>query len=218
MAKPMKLYALFFVASIQYAQPPGQADLYPLVRTLVQEAERATVQVQFLDDRSNPRSWASRLYARAGYLNDAVRANGGRDDAYQIWRARVLYGDLAGGERTIESMPDPEQRALALVSLADFLWRMGDADKAQVRFEAARQLAPKIANPEHRKRVQMSIEQGLTYLPNDPPERLSPQPNPPAANGGRRIAGPAISDHARRFSGTSGRRNLRPRARRTPRS
>jgi tetratricopeptide (TPR) repeat protein len=179
----MKLLAPLFTISIAlHAQTADQADRYPVIRKLIQEAETAAVGIQYLDDRSNPREWASRLYAHAGYLADAIRANDGRADAYHIWRARVLYGDLETVEKSFESIADPENKASRLISLADLLWRMGEPDKARVRFEAAKQIAPKVANPDHRKRLLTSIEQGLTYVSNDPPERITPQPNPRPRN------------------------------------
>jgi len=110
-----KLLAPLFTLSISLcAQTADEHDRYPVVRTLIQEAETAAVNIRFFDDRSSPSSWASSLYARAGYITDAIRANGGRGDAYHIWRARVLYGDLAGVETTFESISDPENKASSL--------------------------------------------------------------------------------------------------------
>jgi tetratricopeptide (TPR) repeat protein len=183
----MRLFTLIMAAAVPlHAQDdPVRTDRYPQIRVLVREAETAAANIGFLDDRSNPHSWAASLYARAGYLDDATRAFGkpssgqpASEPPYDLWRARVLYGDLIGAEKSLESIADPEHRAAALASLADLLWRMGEPAKARIRFEAARQIAPKIASLEHRKRMLTSIEQGLTYLSEEPPNRLSSTPSP----------------------------------------
>jgi len=162
------------------AQEAGQHDRYPEIRALMREAELAAVNIQFLKDRSEPSSWAARLYGRAGYLEDAARALGNKPDSagYFLWRARVLYGDLAGAEQSLAAIADPERKAGAMASLADLLWKMGDPTNARSRFEAARELAPKIVNPDHRKRLLATIEQGLMYVSEDPPYRISAMPRP----------------------------------------
>jgi tetratricopeptide (TPR) repeat protein len=181
----MRLFTLLIavVVPLRSQGDAVRADRYPEIRVLLREAEAAATKIAFLDDRSNPHSWAASLYARAGYLEDATRAFGkssepASEPPYSLWRARVLYGDLIGAEKTLESIADPEHKAAAITSLADLLWRMGEPTKARIRFEAARQIAPKIANLEHRKRILTSIEQGLTYLSEEPPNRLSPTPSP----------------------------------------
>ena len=175
-------HVLYFVAVIVAKGVIGAGsgtDLYPEIRALIREAETSAVNIPFLDDRSNPTTWAASLYARAGYLDDAARAFGKLSvPPYVLWRARVLYGDLAGAEKSLESIADPEDQAGAMTSLADLLWRMGEPTKARIRLEAARQIAPKITNPEHRKRMLTSIEQGLKYLTDEPPNRLSTTPSP----------------------------------------
>jgi tetratricopeptide (TPR) repeat protein len=176
--KLMSFASLVTIPISLLAQASDQADRYPLIRSLLQEAETAAIGIRYFDDRSNPRSWASTLYARAGYLSDAIRANDGRADAYHVWKARVLYGELEAVDKTFDSISDPEDKASRLISLADFLWRMGEPDKARVRFEAAKPPASRVANQSHRNRLLASIEQGLTYVANDPPELLTPQPKP----------------------------------------
>ena len=113
------------------AQEAGQHDRYPEIRALIREAELAAVNIQFLKDRSEPSSWAARLYGRAGYLEDAARALGNKPDSagYFLWRARVVYGDLAGAEQSLAAIADPERKAGAMASLADLLWKMGDPTK-----------------------------------------------------------------------------------------
>src|SRR5947208_3237495 len=107
----MRLFTLL-LSAVEPLLGQGDAvrtDRYPEIRVLIREAETAATNIRFLNDRSNPRSWAASLYARAGYLDDATRAYGKPSDPasgppYDIWRARVIYGDLAGAEKTLESI------------------------------------------------------------------------------------------------------------------
>jgi tetratricopeptide (TPR) repeat protein len=155
-----------------------QIDLYPGTRALIREAETAAASNRNLDDRRSETSWAGRLYERAGYLDDAVRAFGNPAGACGLYRARTVYGDLAGAQKCVEAISDLERRAAAFASLGDLLWRMGQPDEARIRLEAARRLAPQIENPDHRKRVLASVAQNLEYLLKEPPHRVSAKPEP----------------------------------------
>jgi hypothetical protein len=164
-----------------YAQAPS-SDRYPEIRAIIREAEAASAGVRLLDDRSNPHSWAGTLYARAGYLEDSARAFGvdlASRSPYPLWRAQVVYGDLAGAEKKLRANnPESEKQAGALSSLADLLWRMGKPAEARVRYEDALAIASKIANPEHRKRITDDIRRGLAFLSEEPPDLISPVPHP----------------------------------------
>jgi tetratricopeptide (TPR) repeat protein len=180
----MRLFTLMMAALVPLGAQgeTARTDRYPEIRVLIREAETASVNIQYLDDRSDPHSWGARLFARAGYLDDAARAFGKLDPAveppYDLWRARVLYGDLAGAEKSLESIADPGHKAQAMTSLAYLLWKMGEPAKARIRFEAARQIALKIANLEHRKEVLATIGRLLTNSPVEPQDRVSATPRP----------------------------------------
>ena len=67
-------------------------DLYPQVHGLLLEAEVASANIRFLDDRSNPRTSIGGLFAHAGYLEDAERAFASDPSSvpgppYDLWRA-----------------------------------------------------------------------------------------------------------------------------------
>lgn len=174
------LFLLVFALLALHAQDSGQTGRYPQIRSLIREAEAAAVNVPVLDDKMRPSAWAASLYARAGYLDDAARAYGKTSEPpVLLWRARVLYGDLAGAEKDLASISDPERKANAMMSLADLLWRMGESGKARSTFEATRPIAARIADAEHRKRILTSIELGLKYSSDEPPYLLSATPAPP---------------------------------------
>jgi tetratricopeptide (TPR) repeat protein len=154
-------------------------DLYPTVHVLIREAETAAAGIRPSPERDKSFRWIGSLYARAGYIGDARRAFGAQlRPAYQLWEAQVVYGDLAGAEKSFETISDAEERASVFNSLANLLWRMGQPEKARVRFETSRKIAAKISNPEHRKRILASIEQGLMYLAEEPPTPISATPKP----------------------------------------
>jgi hypothetical protein len=175
----MRRAGILLLVVITFAEGAGGDDLYPEIRVLIREAETSAVNIRFLANERSPSLWAGGLYARAGYLDDAARAFGKSSHLpYQLWQARVLYGDLAGVDRTLESIADPEKKAGSMTWLAHLLWRMGEPEKARIRLKTAWQTALKIANLEHRKQVVASITQELGYLAEEPPERLSATPKP----------------------------------------
>ena len=179
--KPLAL-ATFVVFSIR-AQT---SDHYPQVRDLVLEAEAASANLSLLKDRSNPHTWAGDILAHAGYLEDAERAyakspSPSMDPPYILWRAWVVYGHPERAEKLIESATSPEKKATHLASFADLLWRAGKPQQARERFEAARAIAVKIVDLAKRKQVLVTIDQGLQYVSDPPPDLLSatPHPRPP---------------------------------------
>ena len=184
----MRLLTLFIVATLstRAQQSAVTVDRYPEIRVLIHEAETAAVNIRFLDDRSNPHTWAASLYARAGYLDDAARVFDKQTSSlppasqppFALWCARVVYGDLPGAEKLLNANTDPEHRTAAMTALGHLLWRMGEPEKARIRLEAARQFAPKITNVQHRQRLLSSIDQELAYLAEAPPEQLSATPKP----------------------------------------
>jgi hypothetical protein len=86
------------IGAITMAPVAKGSDFYPEIRAIIREAELASVNIRFLNDRSNPSGWAGRLYAQAGYLEDAARAFTKALDSPSmkpepsLWRARVVYG------------------------------------------------------------------------------------------------------------------------------
>src|SRR5271156_3194602 len=137
----MKAFALALLAASCLR---GQTlDLYPKVRSLVLEAEAASVNMRILKDNSNPHTWAGDILAHAGYLEDAERAYAkspgpSADPPYTLWRAWVIYGRAKRAEQALDSATSPERKATYLVSFADLLWRTGQPEQARVRYEAAR--------------------------------------------------------------------------------
>lgn len=177
----MRPFALLVLSSLLLR---AQAqDLYPEIHALVSEAESAAADIRLLEDRSDPHAWAGRIYARAGYLDDAERAfavSPGSSDGppYPLWRAWVVYGRLDRAEKSFESVADPDKKAGLLAALADLLWRMGQPAEARLRFTSARQFAAKVVNPARRQQLLGSIDQGLMFVSDPPPYLISPMPHP----------------------------------------
>ena len=140
---------LSFLVVFAIPAPPLHAqgrDLYPQVHGLLLEAEAASANIRFLDDRSNPRTSIGGLFAHAGYLEDAERAFASDPSSrpgppYDLWRAWVVYGRMDRVEKSIDAMNDPEGKARFLLSLADLLWRTGHADQARLKFAQSKELA-----------------------------------------------------------------------------
>lgn len=175
----VKLAAIVFVVVVGLARDLRGADMYPQVRAIVYEAETNSTGIQFLPDRSEPLLVAGRLYMRAGYLDDAARVFGSlSDDRYHLWKFRAVYGDLDGADKTLESIGDPQKKAQDQIQLADLLWKLGEPGEAKRRFDAARQTASRIANPEQRDRLTEAVENGLKQLNEEPPYRLTATPKP----------------------------------------
>ena len=176
----MRFACILCWAAITIVEAAEVVDRYPEIRAIIREAEKASVNIPFLDDRSQPSLWAARLYAQAGYLDDAARAIGRQPTPPQyLLKARVLYGGLIGADQSIQAIKDPEKKAQALVSVADLLWRMDEPGKAKDHFEAAKRIVPQIADPQNRQQVLAVIEQGLEYVTQEPPTHLSTTPTPP---------------------------------------
>ena len=176
----MRLISTLFVAAAAFAAGPEQLDLYPQARGIIQAAERDSLHISMLDDRSRPVEWAAHLYARAGYLEEAAQAySRSSDSPMTLIKARVVYGDLPGAEKAIAAIVPPEQRLNAEMSVADVLWKMRQAGKAHDFVEAARKTAANITNPTLRARLTASIEQTAKYMNDDPPNPLSARPTPP---------------------------------------
>ena len=162
---------------------PGAAqtttDYYPEVRKVLLEAEAASVGITILPDRSTPLPWAARLYARAGYLEDAARAwKKAGEGQEQLISARVLYGDLPGGLNVIAAIRDSEKKAQALIHVAQMLWKMGDRTHAETVLAQADRVIPTLADPAHRKLASGMFANIEKALPDEPPLRLSAVPNP----------------------------------------
>lgn len=158
-------------------------DLYPQVHALLLEAETASANIEFLDDRSNPHTSIGSLYAQAGYLEDAERVLARYPSSVpgvhpDLWRAWVVYGRLDRAEKSIDSVHDPELKARFVASLADLLWRMGKSDQARLKFVQAQQLAAKVPSPAHRKQLLSSIDLGLRFVSDPPPDLLIATPHP----------------------------------------
>ncbi len=104
------------------------------------EAETASANIKVSETiGSNPRTSIGALYAHAGYLDDAERAFARSPSSvpgppYPLWRGWVVYGRLDRAEKSIDAVIDPEAKARFLLSLADLLWRTGQADEARLRF------------------------------------------------------------------------------------
>jgi tetratricopeptide (TPR) repeat protein len=178
----MRLCILLIVfVSLVLAQNTSQADRYPTVRVVIAEAETTTASIQPSQERQRTVWRVANVYARAGYLDDAGRLLGPSGRSVDIWKAQVLYGDLNGAEKDLESIEDPEMTARIRVSLADLLWKMGNPNEARIRLEAARRFAAKIPDPEHQKQTLRFIELGLMCLSEEPPYRVSPVPEPEKA-------------------------------------
>jgi tetratricopeptide (TPR) repeat protein len=176
----MRLIVLFVVVlSFLGAQQSQPTDRYPEIRAIIREAEVAAKNVPILPDKSRPVLWAGNLYARAGYLDDAERAYSKTDvPPVTVFRARVVYGDLAGAEKYLRSLADPDRRATSTSSLADFLWRTGDTEGARAHYATARQIAARIADPQRRKQVEESIDRELGYTAEPPQNLISAEPHP----------------------------------------
>lgn len=171
------------------------ADYYPQARALIQEAEKTATAagVTALERRSDVRSWAARLYASGGYLEDAARVLGksaAADPYFQ--RARAIYGELPAVERETEAIVDHDLRASRLLALADLVWKMGDAARARKHLESARLDALKIPDPVKRKKTIDKVEFELKYLTDEPPMRISAKPQPWSRTAARQSVLPAF--------------------------
>jgi len=176
----MRLIVLFvIVLSFLSAQEIQPSDRYPKIRAIIREAEVAAKDIPILPDKSRPAQWAGNLYARAGYLDEAERAySKAAVPPVTVFRARVVYGDLAGAEKYLQSIADPDRGATSMSSLADLLWRTGDTEGARTHYATARQIAAKIADPKRRKQVVESIDRDLGYTAEPPPNLISAEPHP----------------------------------------
>ncbi len=174
------VFFLIFATSVALrGQSKADPNLYPEVRALILEAELAANGLRMPENGSNPWTWAGSLYAQAGYVEDAERLFGpSAEPPYKLWKARVVYGDLAGAEASLDKIAKLESRAACFASLADLLWRMQRPDLARIRFEKARRLAAQIPELKARARVLAEVQRGLTYVGDDPPIVISPVPKP----------------------------------------
>lgn len=176
---PPLIFAFFSILPVK-AQ---KLDLYPQVHTVLLDAEASATNITFLDDRSNPHTSIGDLYAHAGYLEDAERVFAGYPSSipgppYYLWRAWVVYGRLDRAEKSIDEITDPEHKGQFVLSLADLLWRMGQADQARIKFVQARALAAKISDVAHRKQFLVSVDQGLQFVSDPPPDLITTTPHP----------------------------------------
>ena len=158
-------------------------DLYPQVHKILIDAEASATNIRFLDDRTNPHTWIGDLYAHAGYLEDAERAFAASPSSipgppYYLWRAWVVYGRPDRAEKSIDAVTDPEHKGQFVLSLADLLWRMGQADQARLKFAEAKTLAAKFTDVAHRKQFLASVDQGLQFVSDPPPDLITTTPHP----------------------------------------
>jgi len=138
--------------------------------------------MRLLKDRSNPHTWAGDILAHAGYLEDAERAyakspGSDGDPPFILWRAWVVYGHRERAEKLLESTINPEKRSARFAAFADLLWRMGQPAQARPQYEAARTAAAKIVDPTKRKQAIATIDQGLKFVSDPPPEIISATPS-----------------------------------------
>lgn len=161
------------------AQTP---DLYPQVRALVLEAEAASTNIRLFRDHGDPHTWAGNILEHAGYLEDAERAYAESprpsSDLPYIWRGWVVYGHQERAEKLLESATSAEKKATFLASFADLLWRMGQPEQARARYDVARTIALRIVDPARRKPVLATIDQGLQFVSDPPPNLISATPRP----------------------------------------
>src|SRR4051812_13071468 len=176
----MRLLAFIFsVVLSASAQDAGGTGRYPEVRAFLREAESIAATIVPPKDRHESAGSLASLYAQAGYLDDSARAFANvSDPPYALWKARVVYGDLAGAEKSVQAIADPERRAGMVAVIANLLWRMGEPAKARMHFESAKERAGMIADPVHRRQVLTEVEQGLRYVDEAPPYLLSATPKP----------------------------------------
>ncbi|WP_031500754.1 hypothetical protein [Bryobacter aggregatus] len=72
----------------------------------LREAEKLALSIPNWEQRLKSLDWVGRIYARAGYLEDAKRAFGKQAAVpYAIWTARLVSGDLPGALRDIATIP-----------------------------------------------------------------------------------------------------------------
>jgi hypothetical protein len=132
------------------------------------------------DGRSRPSDWEGHLYARAGYLADVARVFGLHPTQPMfLLKAQVLYGDLPGAEKGLEAITDPQIRTNSELAVADVLWRMGQPDQARRFLANAKKTAAFVSPPSTRQTLLASIDQAASFVSEQPPNRLSSQPNPP---------------------------------------
>jgi hypothetical protein len=158
-------------------------NLYPQVHAVLLEAESSSTNIHLLDDRTNPHTYIGSLYAHAGYLEDAERAfareaSSAPGPPYPLWRAWVVYGRLDRVQKSIDAIMEPERKARFLLSLADLFWRMGQPDQARLEFAQVKELAAKVGDPAHRKQLLTSIDQGLQFISDPPPDLVTSTPHP----------------------------------------
>jgi len=160
-------------------------DLYPQVRALVLEAEAASTNIRLFRDHGDPHTWAGNILEHAGYLEDAERAYAESprpsSDLPYIWRGWVVYGHPERAEKLIESVTSAEKKATFLASFADLLWRMGQPEQARARYDVARTIALRILDPARRKPVLATIDQGLQFVSDPPPNLISATPQDPGS-------------------------------------
>lgn len=177
----MRLAALCALALVLPlgAQDGGQPDRYPQIRAIIREAEVDAAGVPMLPDRSRPEEWAGRLYARAGYLDDATRAYGKTGDVQIILlRARVIYGELPDVDKGLESITNLNHKASSMLAVGEILWRMGNTGAARRYLDNARQVALRIPGPEERKHFLSAIDRELKYAAEPPPYLITATPQP----------------------------------------
>ena len=87
-------------------------------------------------------------------------------------------GHRERAEKLIQSATSAEKKATYFAAFADLLWRTGEPKQARARYEAARSIAVKIVDPARRKQVLATIDQGLQYVSDPPPDLVSAIPHP----------------------------------------
>ncbi|MCC6538952.1 MAG: hypothetical protein IT162_15465 [Bryobacterales bacterium] len=152
-------------------------DRYPEARALLAEAE-ALLPRMALDARQPLAYSLADLYARGGYLDDAIRVAAVSRHPAPIISARVLYGDSAGALATARATADPYGRSNILITVGQTAWRAGDKLTAKLALAEAERASRGIPDAVKRARQADMVRQLLDVLPNDPPIPLSAEPSP----------------------------------------
>lgn len=179
----IKLAVLLLCAAASAASAAKGQDLYPRIHKIIQAAETTSANIRAFDDRSLPAEWAGRLYARAGYVQDAERAFSRSSGvvSFVLLKAYVLYGDGAAADRLLTRIADPYKRGQADLVVADVFWRMGQLERAETYAKEAKKSAERLSDPVRRANLLQLANQDAEYMTGPAPNSLSPSPSPPVA-------------------------------------
>ena len=174
-----------FLVSILCLQPLwSETDYYPKIREQLLAAEKECAKIAKLDDRNYHLANIARLFARAGYLEDAIRIVEVVPSDFNfllLAKAQALYGETSQAHTTLRRILGPVDRANFSASVAHLLWQTGNRKEAERILLLADDSIPTIADGKKREQIRNEVKAQREYMQGEPPISLSPipQPKPP---------------------------------------